>query len=131
MASTQSGFRSSFTSAADLSADANLGLAVALDTDGLAVLATDATGDDCIGPLYEGGRFSGDHVCVTVKGPAVVRAGAAFDEADILRSNAASRWVQIDGVDDNFTALAFQASLADGNFVSALIIHGRAHAATP
>ena len=106
--------------ATNLSAQANVGLGVALDTDGRLVLAG-ANGRDRVGILVDGGRAAGDPCLVAISGLCRAQAGGAIVEGDYVTSEAGGGMVVADEADDLFGICVQRTDVADGQMFDLLL----------
>ena len=113
--SIQAGNVDHATSAADLSADTNLGRALATGAAGTVNLAG-AAGGDYVGILVDGGRRSGDEVAMQMDGLARCRAGGNIDEGDMLTSDANGQLVVASGANDIIIGVALQDAVSGDRF---------------
>lgn len=115
----------SFTSAADLSAEANQYKFVKLDANGEVVLCT-AAGESAIGVLQNRPKL-GEQATVRAVGVSKVQADAALNEGDRIatsadaQAKAASALVQATGAASNVLGIALTAPSAAGVLFSAYI----------
>ena len=125
MATSQVG-RISLVSVADISAITNHGMGVTVDANGLAAIAG-ADGADFVGVLEHGGSGGAGvaQVSIATAGMSTrIRAGAAFNEGDMLTTDANGRFVQVDAANEIICAKALQAATALNNLVDALVMGG-------
>ena len=107
----------------NLSAVTNIGLGIALDANGRAVLAG-AAGADFVGGLMDGGRAAGEPVRVAYGGIVRAIAGGALNEGDFLTTEAGGRFVQATVADTYCGKCVQRGGAADLDVFDMLLVHG-------